>query len=238
MIELRDIIAFAALGYVALLILVPILTVAIGIPALWLTWTWKTYKKRKTSLLLFQVAAILGLAFWLSWTLSIFPCSEAHYERKMIHELTGQSFNTNSLTFSYEGTRHFNGDGYSILRYSLNEKEADLFRQPSPSFLNDYPIKGSGRSHWQYHQTWLKTPSQIPPAHLNFILWETNLLEDDSAEMVELRRNYDEVRTILSEPGNYYAYTYSHLQSGYPANIDFFILSPSQQRLIIINHNT
>lgn len=202
---------------------------------LWAYWSWKTYKKKKNGLLTFQLIVFFGTLFWITWSMRIFPGSQAFYDRQYNKELTGKAFST-YLTFSHESPRAFNGDGYSIWVYEFDQETAQLFSPPDNEFFSNFPIRPDYRSHWQ-QKKWDKTPlNQDEQKFLDFALSE--FTPDDTDKAKKIQDTFDYIEKIMNEPGHYYAYNYYMHSNDYIGDIDFFIISPTDKKLIVINHNT
>lgn len=149
-------------------------------------------------------------------------------EKNYNKELTGFEFNTGKLIYEYETERFFNGDGYSIWIYELDEKTTDYFKNPSTNFFKEYPTTDL-RNHWQ-SEFWKKTP---------FDKKEQRFLDFANTSLDELDF---ELENLLNENGNYYAYEYfSHNYDkdiSVVGNIDFYIICPNRKIMVKINHNT
>ena len=185
---------------------------------------------------------ILGL-FYTTWKLEIFPGSTGYYDRqrqnernKFYQELTGLHLTTDKLLFGHYSERGFNGDGYSVSIYSLTEETAKLFFNPDKNFFTSYPIKPDYRSHWQ-SKHWDTSPiKENEKLFLDFALME--FTPTDEKEAKELEDNFNSIRKMLSQEGNYYAYHYYMHDNDMVGDIDFYVVSPSDRKLITINHNT
>jgi hypothetical protein len=142
-------------------------------------------------------------------------------------ELTGFEFNFGDSIYEYESKRDFNGDGYSIWIYEIDDKTANYFKNPDVEFLNDYP-NSEFRDDWKT-EFWKKTP---------FDKTEQEYLDFAHKSLDEFDFELDD---LLNESGNYYAYEYYLHDFGklkFVGNIDFYIICPLRKIIVKINHNT
>ncbi len=149
-------------------------------------------------------------------------------ERNYNEELTGFKFNDGEKIYEYETERAFNGDGYSIWVYKIDNSTANYFKKPNREFFIKYP-KTELRNHWK-SELWKKTP---------FDKKEQKFLDFAHTELDKLDF---ELEDLLSEEGNYYSYEYlTHdFNNGtiFIGNIDFYIICPERKIIVKINHNT
>ena len=148
---------------------------------------------------------------------------EKSEERNYNVELTGFEFNDGELIYEYETERAFNGDGYSIWIYKIDDQTAKYFENPKAEFFTKYP-SAELRSHWET-EYWKKTP---------FDKQEKKFLDFAYSTLDELEF---ELEDLLYEKGNYYAYKYYMHRYGI-GNIDFYIICPNRKLIVQINHNT
>jgi len=151
-----------------------------------------------------------------------------HYQdRAFYQELTGLEFNDEGIFFEHDSERSFNGDGYSISIYKLDQKTANYFKSPPAAFFKKHPHLGI-RTDWQI-QHWKRTP--IDTSEQQFLDFAHSSLPTLDFELQDL----------LNEKGNYYAYRYymstPSNRDEYVNNIDFYIICPKRKLLIDINHN-
>ena len=149
-------------------------------------------------------------------------------ENKYHKELTGFEFHNGPLIYEYETRRDFNGDGYSIWIYELEEDASKYFKNPNTDFFVKYP-KTNLRNDWQV-EFWKKTPFQKnEQKFIDFAHSPLNTLEF-------------ELEDLLNEEGNYYGYEYYMHDFGdktiFVGNIDFYIICPDRKLIVKINHNT
>jgi hypothetical protein len=138
-------------------------------------------------------------------------------------ELTGFEYNDGDLIYEYETERAFNGDGYSIWIYKIDEKTAEYFKNPNEEFFTKYP-KTDFRNDWE-SEFWKRTP---------FDQKEQKFLDFAHSTLDELDF---ELEDLLNENGNYYAYEY-YMHSFGIGNIDFYIICPNRKLIVKINSNT
>jgi hypothetical protein len=145
-------------------------------------------------------------------------------------ELTGIEFNDGKLIYEYETERAFNGDGYSIWIYELEDKAINYFKKPNNDFFKIYP-RTELRNHWQ-PEFWKKTP------------FNKNEQKFFDFAHVSLDNLNFELEDLLNEEGNYYAYEYYmhnfdiDIDSSVVGDIDFYIICPNRKIMVKINHNT
>ncbi len=201
---------------------------------LWGLWVYKTYRRRKYKKFTIHVVALIGTLFWLTWSTRVFPGSEMYYSAERNERLTGESFYTSEF-YSYESSRAFNGDGFSVYFDEMNEEVATLFLHPSKSFFSDYPIKPEHRENWE-QEKWMETPIKNEhKMHLDFALSGFPYRLEDNPELFERK---EIILEILKEEGAFYSFNYYLHNSSLVGNIDLFILSPKKKLIISINHNT
>lgn len=148
-------------------------------------------------------------------------------EKKYNHEITGLEFNLENPIYEYETERDFNGDGYSIWIFKLDDISANYFLYPDDDFFSKFP-NVKIRNHWE-SEFWKSTP--ILENENSFFSFANHQVEGMKFSLKEL----------INEEGNYYAYQYYiHNYSGdiRIGNIDFYIICPKRKLFIHINHNT
>ncbi len=144
-------------------------------------------------------------------------------ERNYNVELTGFEFNDGELIYEYETERAFNGDGYSIWIYKIDDQTVEYFKNPKEEFFTKHPSTEL-RSQWET-EFWKKTP---------FDKQEKKFLDFAHTTLEKLEF---ELEDLLYEKGNYYAYKY-YMHSYGIGNIDFYIICPNRKIIVQINHNT
>lgn len=197
--------------------------------------TFKAFRRKEKGkaykLLILLLVLILVPGFYLR----ILPGShffwkpiEKAEERNYNLELTGFEFNNEDLIYKYESERFFNGDGYSICIYKIDDATAKYFKMPNDEFFIKYP-KTSLRNHWK-SVFWKSTP--FNPNEQKFLDFAHSPLKELDYELEDL----------LNEEGNYYGYQYYlhnyNKDKSTIGNIDFYIISPSRKLIVKINHNT
>lgn len=70
--------------------------------------------------------------------------------------------------YVHESLRAFNGDGYSIWVYELDEEVATIFLNPEKAFFTSYPIKADYREKWSTKH-WESTPLKADEE--KFLYW-------------------------------------------------------------------
>lgn len=142
--------------------------------------------------------------------------------------LTNNSFILKKPIYKLDSERVFNGDGSSFYIYPLTENVKQYFLSPDSIFFQDYPKKGT-RNDWEL-KTWTRTPLKSDDLDAFYF-----------ASYAENRSEYN-LKDLLNESGNYYAYKYyKHLFSDgeeHTLNVDFYVISPKRKILISINVNT
>jgi hypothetical protein len=149
-------------------------------------------------------------------------------EKNYNQELTGFEFYDGKSIFEFEGHRSFNGDGYSIWIYELEENTETYFKNPNDEFFSNYP-RTELRDHWK-SKLWHRTP--FDKKEQKFVDFAHISLDDLDFELTDL----------LNEDGNYYGYEYYMHDfidgTTYVGDIDFYIICPNRKMMIKINHNT
>ena len=181
----------------------------------------------------------LALTFLLYYAgglaVSLVPGSTQYQHLRLTWMLLGRPFLLSSPVFSFDSERAFNGDGYSIYRYSLPLAVAESLERPPETFFTGLPKKPSYRSEWKT-KYWRRTP--VAQDEQEFVQFASPRGYFDDAS----RSEAEFLQQLLREEDNYYAYFY--FMAGplngitWPGNIDFFVLSPRRRVLYVINHNT
>jgi hypothetical protein len=183
----------------------------------------------------FQIIVLTLVLFYITWIFRIFPGSTIYYERKYNKALTGLSFTAKEV-YVHNSERYFNGDGYSMTVFELDETIANKFTNPTSDFFTDYPIKDNDRKDWLAVQ-WKKSPiNDNEKLFLDFAFGE--FIPKDKIEAKQLQDQFDYIDKIMHSKECYYAYNYKMHGEEIVGDIDFFIIVPKDKKLIIINHNT
>jgi hypothetical protein len=152
-----------------------------------------------------------------TWELQIFPLSKNVYIKEQTTKLTGKSF-WSWKEFSYDewGVR---GEGYTLDIYKFSQETANYFLNPDSLFFTNYPLKTESDIKWT------KTP--VRDEDLNILDLVTPVYGDWKGEIVNRQ---DFIKKIATRKGAYYAYRHG-------GGTDFFIISPKDRLVILINHN-
>ncbi|MEO9850190.1 MAG: hypothetical protein ABJH72_09690 [Reichenbachiella sp.] len=153
---------------------------------------------------------------------------EAVESKNYTKNLTGISFILPEPIYEADSERHFNGDGSSFSIYNLAEDIKEQLVKPDSTFFMKYPQKGI-RDDWEI-KNWTKTP-----------IVSNDL---DAFHFASYAENQSEFKLdeLINEDGNYYAFKY-YKQSfsdgeSHILNVDFYLISPKRNILIVINVNT
>ena len=156
------------------------------------------------------------------------PGSQKISDRFYVEELTGQAFWTKQL-YEYIPSRAFNGDGYSLNIFSINEEVSKKLIEPNKEFYSNYPE--SSRKEW-VKQKWKKSPVEyVDEKFLDFALPVYGGNRNSA-----LTNKYKMIRKLLNKKGSYYSYT-ANMSGDRVWDIDFYVLSPKDKKIITINHN-
>ena len=196
---------------------------------LWGKRIWKNRNERTRFKLILNVTLFSIMFIYLTYQTRMLPGSQAISDRFYVAELTGNQFWV-TASFQNNSERAFNGDGYSIYIYEISDDVANSFLTPTSGFFTEFPK--SDRNSWT-KVTWSKSPiKESEHKILDFAIWtRSTLAESNKLKETKL------IRRILAEKGNYYAYAVS-IQSYGVSDVDFYILSPKEKKLICINKNT
>lgn len=152
-----------------------------------------------------------------------------------IDSLSGIKFDKIEI-YSYHTKRAWNGDGYSIQIFEINEKTIKQFLDSKKNFLNPHLKLYDDRENWN-KKNWKRSP--LPKNEMIYSEFALTGLAKQNSVIYGRNENIETfINTILNEKGNYYAYFYSLQSEGNVGNIDFFIISPNRRLLIVINNNT
>ena len=154
--------------------------------------------RKKDKRKLYRLSAILLILILIpGFFYRILPGSELFWQpiekiqdKNHNEKLTGFEFYDGKLIYEYETERFFNGDGYSIWIYELDEETAEYFKNPNASFFTEYPTTDL-RNDWE-SEFWKMTPfDKTEQKFLNFAHSSLDTL------------NF-ELEDLLNEKGNYY----------------------------------
>jgi len=194
------------------------------IPCMVLIWIVRLvllYQKGKSARYSFNIQVlvlILSMSVVL-WTMGIYPYSRNIEVMSKTEALTGKSFWVwKEYSFDEFG---FRGEGYSFDMFRFDDEIAAYFKEPGRTFFQKYPLA------LEYGAvTWKKTPVVKGEKHLlEFATLSSGGHSQEKKEMLQF------VREIGNSEGALYAYR------GEKGNIDFFIIAPEKNLIILINHN-
>ena len=110
------------------------------------------------------------------------------------------------------------------------------FMKPDSLFFSQYPLAGEYRTHWN-RQPWKQGPFDDNfQEYLHFAL---SIGSPENEHKIYFRENWlGRIRSMLARGTCLYAFNYKESPpDSYPTNVDFYIISPREKILIIINHN-
>lgn len=190
---------------------------------------WRAWRTLRYGRCLVFAVFILVL-LWCGLFVGFTPGAAAYARYRFSQELFGRGFALGSLRHSYESLRAPTGDGYSIEVFEISDAFARWSASPPPEFQTVFPAKPTYREGWSgvhWHSTPLAADER---KFLEFALLEEVPNRDLEAAKKLLKR-------LANEPGHYVAYRYK-MNGEFLANVDFFLLSPSERVFISVNHNT
>jgi len=131
--------------------------------------------------------------------------------------LTGRSF-WSWKEFNYDewGVR---GEGYTLDIYKFDQETAQYFKNPDPTFFTEYPPEGVSEIKW--------TPTPVKSEEMEILDFVTPVYGGWKGEVVTRQ---DFIREIATNKGAYYAYRHG-------GSTDFYLVSPKDRIVILINHN-
>jgi hypothetical protein len=193
-----------------------ILGLVIGL-TIWSVRLYKLYKAGKRKSFTIQICILTALIVFATWELQIFPLSENFYIKEQTTKLTGKSF-WSWKEFSYDelGIR---GEGYTLYIYKFSQETADYFSNPNSLFFSTFPRKTESDIKWT------KTP--VKKEDLKILEFVTPIYIGWKSEIIARQ---DFIKKIATRKGAYYAY-----KDG--GGTDFFIISPKDRLVILINHD-
>jgi len=199
-----------------LIILIVLFGLFVGL-ILWIYRLFKLYKKGKKKSFVIQTSILAFIIVMLTWELQLFPFSKNYYLKKQTTYLTGKSF-WSWKEFNYDewGIR---GEGYTLYIYNFNQNTADFFKSPDSVFFKKYPPKDVSGIHW--------TPTPVKKEDLEILEFATPIYGNWKGEIVS-RQEF--IRKIATSEGAYYAYRHG-------GSTAFYLISPKDRLVILINHN-
>lgn len=207
------------LFYFLILIVVP------GLLILWAIRLVKAYRRTEYNppTRAAETIIFLSILFLITWNTRIFPLSKNYDIKAQTENLTGKEF-WSWEEFSFEEVS-IRGEGYSIDAFKFNKNVADHFASPPKDFFLDYPRIPENRLDWT-SKKWTKTP---------ILTTEYDILESATpsyGNWTSSKLNkMNLVRDLAKADGGYYAYNTNG------GDVDFYMIIPDKQLIILINHN-
>ena len=157
------------------------------------------------------------LIVFVTWKLQIFPLSKNFYIKEQTTLLTGKSF-WSWKEFNYDelGIR---GEGYTLYIYKFNQETAEYFNNPDSAFFTNYPPENYSEIKW--------TSTPVKSEEMEILEFVTPNYAGWKGEIVTRQ---DFIRNIAQNKGSYYAYRHG-------GSTDFYLISPKDRIVILINHN-
>lgn len=185
---------------------------------IWIYRLFKFYKKGNRKSFWIQCSILVLIVVFITWNFRVFPLSKNFYIKKQTELLTGKKFwSWEVYTYDEMG---FRGEGYTIEIFEFDDEVAEYFMNPNADFFEKYPLELEYRENWT-RNTWKKTP---------VIESEVQYLEHATPRKGEIIQQINFVKDLAKKEGSFYAYNTG-------GDIDFFIISPSEKLIIMINHN-
>jgi hypothetical protein len=157
------------------------------------------------------------MTFVVTWKLQVFPLSKNLYIKKQCAVLTGKTF-WSWKEFAYDewGVR---GEGYTLDIYKFNDEVAQYFKNPDSTFFKTYPPKEYSSIRW--------TPTPVKSKDIDVLEFVTPIYLGWDGEIVN-RQKF--IKDIATAPGSFYSFKDGH-------GSDFYLISPKDKLIILINHN-
>jgi hypothetical protein len=199
-----------------LIILLILIGLVVGL-TIWIIRLFRLYKKGKKKSFSIQVAILTILIVFVTWEIQIFPLSKNFYIKERTTVLTGKSF-WSWKEFNYDewGVR---GEGYTLYIYRFSQETADYFKNPDSLFFTNYPPENYSEIKWR------ATP--VKSEEMEILEFVTPFYAGWKGEIVTRQ---DFIRNIAKNKGAYYAYRHG-------GSTDFYLISPKDRLVILINHN-
>ncbi|MBA4303533.1 MAG: hypothetical protein C0424_04850 [Sphingobacteriaceae bacterium] len=199
-----------------LIILLVILGLAAGL-IFWVYKLFRLYKSGRKKSFAVQVSVLIALTIFVTWQLQIFPLSKNFYIKEQTTRLSGKEFwSWEEFDYDKWGVR---GEGYTLYIYKFNQATSEYFMKPDSTFFSNFPSQDFADIKW--------TPTPVNARHADILTFATPEYAGWSGEIV---RRQSFIREIANRKGSYYAYR----QRG---GTDFYIISPEDRLVILINHN-
>ena len=199
-----------------LIILLILIGLTIGL-VFWIIYLFRLLVNKKFKSFIIQFCILAILTVFVTWELQIFPLSENFYIKKQTTKLTGKTF-WSWKEFSYDefGVR---GEGYCLYIYKFSQETADYFLTPDSLFFLNYPLKAESDIKW--------TPTPVKNEDIKVLNFVTPIYGNWTGEIV-LKQDF--IRKLATTKGAFYAY-----KDG--GTTDFYIISPKNRLVILINHD-
>ncbi|MCD4792267.1 MAG: hypothetical protein K8R54_03475 [Bacteroidales bacterium] len=199
-----------------LIILLILIAIIVGL-IVWIFYLVKLFRKGRKKSFAIQVSILALFLIFVTWKFQIFPRSKNFYIKERTEQLTGKSF-WSWKEFSYEEIS-VRGEGYTLDIYKFNDEMANYFSNPDSAFFQKYPLDEETDIKWQ------QTPvSEIEKEILEFV---TPIYVGWEGEIVEKQ---DFIKNIANKNGSYYSYRHG-------GSTNFYLISPKDKLIIMINHN-
>lgn len=111
------------------------------------------------------------------------------------------------------------GEGYTLYIYKFDKETAEYFENPDSAFFRNFPPANYSQIRW--------TPTPVKSGDMEILDFVTPVYAGWKGEIVTRQ---DFIKNIATQQGSYYAYRHS-------GSTDFFIISPKERLVILINHN-
>ncbi len=203
--------------------------VFVAFSILWGFLVWLTFKKKwvvtSFMLALFYVGPIVSVC----WACRVFPGSNMYYNRQYNEKLTGKSFWAWEV-FTHKSKRSFHFDGSAVWELSFSNQTARRFRTPGNEFFTQYPELSFCHEDKE-RKNWRHTPiASEDQEYFQFVSSRSIRHHEQNTSLQSILKKANE---LMNEPGHYYAYIYN--ANG--RNVEWYILSPPERKLITLNQD-
>jgi hypothetical protein len=205
-----------------------LILIFVVIPSLLIIWSIRIVKlfrkgKAKRKSFYFEGMIFTLIIGMICWNLGIFPMSRNLYVKEVSEKITGKSF-WSEKEFSFDEIS-VRGEGYSIDVFKFNDEIAEYFKNPGKEFFENYPKELEYRGNWE-RVKWKKTPViESEQIYLENATPHYGNWNDKKKEKMDF------VRNLANRNGGMYAFNTKN------GDVDFFIISPEEKLIVIINHN-
>jgi hypothetical protein len=161
------------------------------------------------------------------------------WSEELTVRLFGHEFHLENIICKYDSERYINGDGYSIAVYEMPIELVNIIINTFDTIKETHPIKPDYRKEWT-KEGWKETP--YIEDEERFYKFASRALGGKNIHKSEEPLSY--FKRLMNEKGNYYCYNYylhdyTSTDLGISVgNIDFYVFSPKEKILILINCNT